>query len=146
MKRGREDPAIYAPPWNEWIGDELDVERWEWIRPLYRRYGPRNPEEYERAIKAWEDSIEGGGLWDVGQELATIARARKEARLIDERTVRWVERHSVYLSKRALEVFSLATFGLSLGMIASELEIKVSTVRGYIRRIRKKARMRNGHS
>lgn len=44
--------AIYAPPWLDPATEDP----------------PRNFQEYADAVARWEETLEGGGLWDPDQE------------------------------------------------------------------------------
>jgi hypothetical protein len=77
------DAAMFAPPWRDLEG--LDGET---LRPVFSHdegdgYGPPN---YLEAHRRYEQSREGGGLWDEGT--AAVCALRYE----DERRRLWAER------------------------------------------------------
>lgn len=133
--RSEIDELIYAPPWREWIGDEL--RGWE-IISQWREYGPRDTVDFAKRMADYQSSIYGGGLWDPAQEIA--CGRRRIVRRVD-RVGEYVRAHSDFVAPRELECYLLIfEEGLSLKETASTMGVGISSVRAWIKRLERKAR------
>ncbi len=130
---GQTDELIYAPPWREWVGDEL---RGEQIVTRWREYGPSDTVEFAKEKAEWLERREGGGLWDVSEELAQRARTGRMRRERDPRVMTYVRQHSEDVPPKELECYLLIwEEGLGLRRTARRMGVEVPTVRNWVRRL-----------
>jgi two-component system, NarL family, response regulator DegU len=94
-----------------------------------------NPEQLEFAIKSLSDK----GFY-FGMELGEVLR---EAILWEKKAVKKVIDSTVFLSKRELEVISMASQELSSAEIADRLCINIRTVETHRKRVMEKTRAKN---
>lgn len=85
--------TIYAPPWHD-----HDLE-----------YGPDSADAYDRAIRRYQDSRAGGGLWDDGTYFACrySRPAPSQSMRRDDALSAWVGEHAHALSRLELAVYLL---------------------------------------
>jgi len=131
------EALIYAPPWREWVGDEL---RGGAVVCHWREYGPVDSVAFAKQKNEWLSRREGGGLWDEGENLAQRARAAQMMIIRDRRVSDFVRENSGDIPPRELECYLLIwEEGLGLRRTARRMGVAIPTVRNWVKRLTERA-------
>jgi hypothetical protein len=128
--------AIYAPPWRMRMPDGR----------LGPEYGPRSESEMAEEIARYNQTREGGGLWDEETEAqskgrVTVRQQRRVERSDLSRVMYYIGRNSGSIPARELECAMLYwQDGRSQGRVARLMSVKVETVREWLKRLRERVR------